>query len=100
MYKELCMRVVFFVFYKCRLYESIMSQSIQDREISPEGEISPSCMDWLIMDSFSSTFKWIVPSPALSCEMEVSHMSKKPISYRQRWEKKSLLVTGRVVCGW
>ena len=27
----------------------------------PEGEISLSCMDWLKTDSFSPTFKWIVP---------------------------------------
>ena len=27
----------------------------------PEAEISLSCMDWLMMDPFSPTFKWIVP---------------------------------------
>ena len=27
----------------------------------PEGEISLSSMDWLMMDSFSPTFKWIAP---------------------------------------
>ena len=26
----------------------------------PEDEISPSCMDWLMLDSFSPTCKWIV----------------------------------------
>ena len=33
--------------------------------------------------SFPPTFKWIV---LRSCEIEVSHMGKKPISYRQRCE--------------
>ena len=33
------------------------------------------------MDSFSPTFK------IRSCKTEVSPMGKKPISYRQRWEK-------------
>ena len=53
---------------------------MQDREISPdgrhftkgrdlpsprltypEGEMSLACMEWLTMDSFCPTFKWIVP---------------------------------------
>ena len=46
----------------------------------PEGEISLFCMDWLMMDSFSPTFKWIVPrtsgSTSWSCEIEISHMGK------------------------
>ena len=28
-----------------------------------------------------------------SCEVEVSHMGKKPISYRQRWEKIFIWLT-------
>ena len=44
-----------------------------------------------MMDSFSPTFKWIVSRTSWpikgSCEIEVSHMGKKPISYWQRWEK-------------
>ena len=54
-------------------------------------EILLSCRDWLKMDSFSPTYKWIVPrtsgSTSWSCEIEVSYMGKKPISFRQRWEK-------------
>ena len=52
-------------------------------------------MNWLMMDSFSHTYKWIAPKTnglngglQWSCETEVSHMGKKPISYRLRWEKK------------
>ena len=82
---------------------------MQGREISPEGwEFQPgsrlaeslfkflpedflSSMDWLMMDSFSPTFKWIVPSTSMSiswsCEIEVSHIGKKPFSYRKMWEK-------------
>ena len=41
------------------------------------------------MDSFSPTFKWIVPRTngpeAWSYEIEVSHMGKKLISYGQWW---------------
>ena len=44
-----------------------------------------------MMDAFSPICKWIVPSTSgpitWSCAIEVSHMGKKPISYRQRWEK-------------
>ena len=47
-----------------------------------------------MMDSFSPTFKWIGPRTSelncglqWSCEIEVSHTGKKPISYRQRWDK-------------
>ena len=47
-----------------------------------------------MMDYFSLTFKWIIPRTSRingglqwSCEIEVSHMGKKLISYRQRWEK-------------
>ena len=39
-------------------------------------------------DSFSPTFKRIVPRPAWPCEIKVSHMGKKTISYKQRWEKR------------
>ena len=50
------------------------------------------CMNWLKMDSFSPTFKLIVPwtsgPKTRLCEIEVSHMNKRPISYRQKWEKK------------
>ena len=59
---------------------------------TPDGKISLPCMDWLNLDSFSPTFKWIVPGTsgpkAWSCEIEVSHMGKKPILYGQRWEKR------------
>ena len=44
-----------------------------------------------MMDSFSPTLKWTDSGPAWSCEIEVSHMGKKPISYRQRWEKMTFL---------
>ena len=36
--------------------------------------------------------------PAWSCEMEVSHMGKKPISYRQRWEKILVLFCSVLLC--
>ena len=47
-----------------------------------------------MMDSFSPTFKWVVPRNSgpktWSCEIEASHMAKI-ISYRQRWEKHCFL---------
>ena len=53
--------------------------------------MSLSSMDWLLMDSFSPFYKMIVPKTSgpmkTSCEIEVSHMGKKPVSYGQRWEK-------------
>ena len=43
-----------------------------------------------MMDSFSIPFKWIIPRTSKpitwSCEIEVTHMGKNSISYRQRWE--------------
>ena len=64
-----------------------------------------------MMDSFSPTFKWIVPGTSgihggrqWSYEIEVSHMGKKPISYRQRWEKicsmKMLLMSADTMFLW
>ena len=62
----------------------------------PSDEISLSCMDWLIMNSFSTTFKWIVLRSSWptswSCEIEVSHMRKKPISYRHNARESFILI--------
>ena len=75
----------------CRIGKSHLRVGISTRDEAcrvpgwnsyPKGEISLSCMDWLMMDSFSPFL-----GPAWSCEIEVSHIGKKPISYRQRWEK-------------
>ena len=38
------------------------------------------------MDSFSPPLSGLFLGPAWSCEIKVSHMDKKPISYRQRLE--------------
>ena len=40
---------------------------------------------WWIL--FLSVLSGLFLGPAWSCEVEVSHLGKKPISYRQRWEK-------------
>ena len=46
----------------CRIGKSHRGAGISTRdEACREGEISLSCMDWLMKDSFSSTFKWIIP---------------------------------------
>ena len=64
------------------------------------GEISLSCMDWLMMDSFSPTFKWIVPwtsgSTSWSCEMECSHMGKNLSHIGKGGRKRESLNTGFV----
>ena len=45
-----------------------------------------------MMDSFSPTFNRLFLGPVWPCEIEVSHMGKKPVLYRQRWEKKMFYI--------
>ena len=90
-------------------YKNPSWMSMQDRELSPEGyEFQPGTRlaEYLVeiptprtrfpypaKDSFSPIF--FLLGPAWSCETEVSHMGKKPISYRQRWE--NIIVTGKIL---
>ena len=110
------------------IYKNPSWVSMQDREISPKGyEFQPGMRlakplveiptmrvtfpypawtgPWWILFlpplsglfSFSPTFKWIVPR---SCEIDVSHMGKRPISYRHQCEKMEILIRWHKFAGW
>ena len=46
----------------------------------------------ILIYSAGQGLRGVFLAPAWSCEIEISHMGKKPISYRQRWEKMYLRI--------